>query len=785
MGSDEYASSSDSDGDLLSDEDEFNQGSDPDNTDTDTDGLKDGVEVLRGTDPTVYNGPSGIFIPAHYATIQQGIFMAFPLEVITVSPGTYYENLRFLGKNFTLHSTNPLDDDIVNSTIIDGAALFSVIFFEGTEDETCVVRGLTIRNGSAKYGSGLCGNGTLATIERNNITSNTSHSLYYAVWGAGLYGCDGLIQNNTISGNSAIGEHGYGGGVAKCHGTIQKNTITGNSADWGGGVLECNGTIQNNTISGNSASTNGGGLSLCRGTIQNNIIIGNFAKRGGGLVHCHGTIQNNTVCSNSARDNGGGLTSCNGTIQNNTIFGNSAEGGGGLAYCNTLIVNCIIWANSARYMGNQLYYCSTPLYSCIQDWTSGGLSNISSDPRFVDSSNGDFHLQPDSPCIDAGGYIDGLTEDFEGDPRPYDGSIEIRGDGSDFDIGADEFSGAPILKGYNFELTDEGWSSATLPAYFTPPDCYYLSGHIVLTAQDNTKTYGFWTSEEDAVPVVADCLYRAGWTVATDVSDPLAVPHMQLRVNSQNFQQADILVVSSAGDSSYAPSPEGWAYEMYFVPPESCLGKPEDQDDLILSFDILNFDPEDAADGSLMLDRVVVDAIPLETLDTPTLLKTWGFDTDSEGWQFGAAPILFNPPTSNIGSSALWLTAQNNTNTFGFWSGPSEDVRAEAGKLYRLRFSVSTDVTVQEQVPQLRLRASSEDFQSSVAKVISSVTGAEVSPTPEGRIYDLYFYPPQSLVGTDEDSILAAFDILNFDPADAATGALMLNSVLVESLNIP
>jgi len=272
--------------------------------------------------------------------------------------------------------------------------------------------------------------------------------------------------------------------------------------------------------------------------------------------------------------------------------------------------------------------------------------------------------------------------------------------------------------------------------------------------------------------------------VATDVTDPLAVPQLRLRVNSQNLQQADILVVSSCGDGSYAPTPEGRTYEMYFVPPESCLGKPEDQDDLILSFDILNFGPSDAADGSLMLDRVVVDAIHLDTLSTPTALKTWSFDTDAEGWQFGTAPV-FTAPASGSSGGALWLTAQNNTNTFGYWSGPSEVVQAEAGKLYRLRFTVSTDVTLQNEVPQLRLRASSEDFQSSIVKVISSVTGAEMSPTSAGRSYDLYFYPPQSLIGTESDSILVTFDMLNFDPADASTGALLLDTVTVESLSAP
>jgi len=740
MGSDEYGSSLDCDGDLLADVEEAYQNTDPNNADTDGDGVVDGAETLRGTDPALYNTPSGISVGAEYASIQQGIFLAFPGEEIIVSPGTYNENIHFLGKNIALRSTGPLNDDIVSNTIIDGGGSYSVIFLTGKEDATSAIKGFTIRNGSSYRGGGIRGNKALAAIENNKILDNSAGD------GGGLYECHGTIRNNIISGNSATWR--YGGGLSWCGGIIENNIILRNSVighhTGGGGLYSCNGIIQNNIIYGNS-------------------VIGEYYARGGGLYSCNGTLQNNTIVGNSA-------------------IGMMERSGSGLSKCNGIIRNCIISQNTGTA---QIGSCSNPSYSCITDWWNPGTGNIFDDPLLADPANGNFHLLPSSPCIDAGGYVEGLTEDFEGDARPMDGTSEPRGDGSDFDIGADEFPGTFKVQEYNFELTDEGWTSVTLSAYFTPPECYYLPGYIILSAQDNTNTYGFWTSEPDAVPVIADCLYRANWTVVTDVTDPLAVPHMQLRVNSQNFQQADILVVSSAGDGSYAPTPDGRTYEMYFVPPESALGKPEDQDDLILSFDILNFDPSDTAYGSVMLDRVVVDAIPLETLDAPTLLKTWGFDTDAEGWQFGSAPILFTPPTSNIASGALWLTALNNTNTFGFWSGPSEEVQVEEGKLYRLRFTVSTDVTIQEEVPQLRLRASSEDFQSGIVKVINSATGAEMSPTPAGRTYDLYFYPPQSLVGTDADSILTAFDMLNFDPADASNGSLILDSVTVESLNIP
>jgi hypothetical protein len=133
---------------------------------------------------------------------------------------------------------------------------------------------------------------------------------------------------------------------------------------------------------------------------------------------------------------------CNGIIQNNTIWGNKSTGsssrGGGISSCWGTIQNCIIWGNSA-YSNSQLDYSSDPLYCCIYHWTGEGTKNISINPQLVDPTNGNFHLKPTSPCIDAGEFISGLTKDFEGDNRPFNGTSELRGDGSDFDIGADEY----------------------------------------------------------------------------------------------------------------------------------------------------------------------------------------------------------------------------------------------------------------------------------------------------------------------------------------------------------
>jgi hypothetical protein len=75
------------------------------------------------------------------------------------------------------------------------------VTFAGGEDETCVLSGFTIRNGKAKYGGGITAPvspGSKATIRQNLIIENSAEH-----GGGGLYYCNGKIENNTISGNSA------------------------------------------------------------------------------------------------------------------------------------------------------------------------------------------------------------------------------------------------------------------------------------------------------------------------------------------------------------------------------------------------------------------------------------------------------------------------------------------------------------------------------------------------------------------------------------------------------
>ena len=120
-----------------------------------------------------------INIPADYPTIQQGIDVAVNGDTVLVVPGTYMENINFLGKAITVTSEQGPD-----VTVIDGNQSGSAIRFESGEGLDSVIEGFTITNGSGTwlggsnpgyYGGGVgCLDNASPMIIGNIITKNKS-----------------------------------------------------------------------------------------------------------------------------------------------------------------------------------------------------------------------------------------------------------------------------------------------------------------------------------------------------------------------------------------------------------------------------------------------------------------------------------------------------------------------------------------------------------------------------------------------------------------------------------
>jgi predicted outer membrane repeat protein len=271
-----------------------------------------------------------------------------------------------------------------------------------------------------------------------------------------------IITNSTITDNLSNGSLSQNGGGIYCNDSqliIDETEISNNTATTGGGgilIIESVSQITNSLISNNHSSGSAGGIYIRTGsdvTLENLIILENTSSfSGGGIVSSHTSpIMRNIVFSGNSSGKGGGIAfwsyqeptfeniliinnnatygggiyslSVDINITNVTAYGNNASYGGGVLYCDhyadPIIMNSIFWNNSPQEImieegglpGTE--GSVTILYSDI----SGGAENISTvnpnsiswlygniieNPSFINPISENFHLQVNSPCIDAG-----------------------------------------------------------------------------------------------------------------------------------------------------------------------------------------------------------------------------------------------------------------------------------------------------------------------------------------------------------------------------------------------
>ncbi len=405
-----------------------------------------------------YSDPLEDGSPEHpFDAIQEAIDVAVEGGTVIVLTGTFTgdgnRDIDYGGKAITVRSLNGPETCIIDCQ---GSAAepHRGFYFHSSEDANSILDGFTITGGNTEYGGGVYCDGVATKITNCLIYGNS------ADYGGGIYRKNTVseVSNCIIRNNDAL----EGGGVYSygdpyfIQGYI---TIT----------VEAYGHIFTYLIP-----------VFGSGKFANCEIKDNSADKGGGIYYEDSVSEiSDCIIVNNNADYGGGLYCCNAntSIINDTISQNSATNTGGGVYCtdpnSTVIRNSILWNNEA-IDGNEIALADAPImdvnYSDVEGGASGvyvepnstlnwGEGNIDADPCFVGlikiyreprrEGRGrgrrewtyviDYHLRPDSPCIDAGdpNYVPGPNEtDLDGNPRVVNGRI---------DMGAYEYQGLPDL----------------------------------------------------------------------------------------------------------------------------------------------------------------------------------------------------------------------------------------------------------------------------------------------------------------------------------------------------
>jgi len=266
----------------------------------------------------------------------------------------------------------------------------------GTTVSNCV-----IVNCAADYAGGGVLMGQPSSLLNCRIEGNSQ--TYAAGGGGGGVACDvdSIIRDCTIRGNFAI----YDGGGVKAYADIQiyNSTISENGSvgnRYGGGIYtDFGGIVSNCTIANNYAT---------------NAIVGGIACWGSGMK-----LYNCLIAGNSTPSYAGGLLAGEATeIYNCTVAGNSGSPGGGIYVAPATVtipcvINTIVYSNTT----DDINFATTGFTnSCLPGLSGNG--NIGGPPKFVDTANGNYRLQPDSPCINAGLNQDWMTGSLDLDDRP-------------------------------------------------------------------------------------------------------------------------------------------------------------------------------------------------------------------------------------------------------------------------------------------------------------------------------------------------------------------------------
>jgi len=295
--------------------------------------------------------------PADFNNIQAAISNANDGDQVMLLPGTYTGNgnrdIDYLGKAITVRSVNPNDPDTVASTVIDCQAnefdLHRGFYFHTNETAASILTGVTIANGFIDECASRVGGGGAIRCDKAGPTISNCAFFHNTAVVSRICCMDCLVE------------------TVPCGGAVL--------------LVESDSKIVNCIFTANTAA----------GTYWTDGLGGGLCSLGNGSVP---EILNCTFYGNTAGSWGGAICSIGSTgktparVTNSIIWNNQPARDPG------------IYGIGTGKAGSLTSYAS---FSVLQaEWNGDGYGNIVADPCLASPETGDFHLLPDSPCIDAG-----------------------------------------------------------------------------------------------------------------------------------------------------------------------------------------------------------------------------------------------------------------------------------------------------------------------------------------------------------------------------------------------